>query len=188
LRAPTQAETALRFKIPIVNLSRWKREEAESKYKNQTSKQCRAGGGGRRRKYEKLERDYYERFRYRRASGAVVRRGWFRGISKQLYIEHYPDAQHTPFLFSNGWFRSFLSWHQISLRFVTNTASKLPTDFGEAILAWMRFSRRNSQLRPQVTLRLGDQRASIGRYRLCNIANMDQTPLPFEYLDGRTYN
>ncbi|RPA95487.1 hypothetical protein L873DRAFT_1792241 [Choiromyces venosus 120613-1] len=30
--------------------------------------------------------------------------------------------------------------------------------------------------------------AAIDRYRLSNIVNMDQTPLPFEYLEGQTYN
>ena len=33
-----------------------------------------------------------------------------------------------------------------------------------------------------------DVAAEVGRYRLSNICNMDQTPLPFEYLSGRTYN
>jgi hypothetical protein len=30
--------------------------------------------------------------------------------------------------------------------------------------------------------------AAVGRYRLNNICNMDQTPVPFEYLDGSSYN
>lgn len=28
----------------------------------------------------------------------------------------------------------------------------------------------------------------VGRYRLSNICNLDETPIPFEYLDRRTYN
>lgn len=28
----------------------------------------------------------------------------------------------------------------------------------------------------------------VGRYLLWNIANLDETPIPFEYLDGRTYD
>jgi hypothetical protein len=28
---------------------------------------------------------------------------------------------------------------------------------------------------------------TVGRFKLCNISNMDQTPLPFENLDGKTY-
>ena len=48
--------------------------------------------------------------------------------------------------------------------------------------------RRNSQLRPEAEQESGDQSALIGHYQLSNISNMDQTPLPFEYLEGQTYN
>jgi len=47
---------------------------------------------------------------------------------------------------------------------------------------WLQFNRRNSQLR------IGDYRYEVGRFGLARIANMDQTPLPFEYLTGRTYS
>jgi len=52
----------------------------------------------------------------------------------------------------------------------------------------MKFNQRNSQLRPRNPSALPDTPAEIGRYRLSNICNMDQTPVPFEYLSGRTYN
>ena len=71
---------------------------------------------------------------------------------------------------------------------MTNKASQLPVDYIEALVNWMKFNRRNSQLRPKNLSTLPDTPAEIGRYRLSNICNMDQTPLPFEYLSGRTYN
>lgn len=43
-------------------------------------------------------------------------------------------------------------------------------------------------LRGEDEFGLGDIPAAVGRYRLQNICNMDQTPLPFEYLEGQTYN
>lgn len=92
------------------------------------------------------------------------------------------------FTFSNGWFRGFLSWHQISLRIVTNKASQLSSDFTDTILNWVRYNRRNSQLRPDDERGLGDQAAVVGHYRLRNVCNMDQTSIPYEYLEGRTYN
>jgi len=52
----------------------------------------------------------------------------------------------------------------------------------------MRFNRRNSQLQPRNGPEPGDIPAAIGPYALANIVNMDQTPLPFEYLEERTYN
>ena len=76
----------------------------------------------------------------------------------------------------------------ISLRFITNKASQLPADFADAILNWAPFNRRNSQLRPEDSQELDDLPTPIGRYQLSNISNMDQTPLPFEYLEGQTYN
>jgi len=52
----------------------------------------------------------------------------------------------------------------------------------------MIFNRRNCQLRPNNALGLGDIPGTIGRHRLANICNMDETPLPFEYLEGQTYS
>jgi len=158
------------------------------KFKEVAKGQCRGSGGGRKRKWEVLERELYDQFRMRRASGRIVRRGWFRRISNEIFKKVYPKEQLTSFPFSNGWFRSFLSWHHISLRFITNKASQLPADFADAIRNWVRFNRRNSQLRPEEEPESEDQPALIGRYRLSNISNMDQTPLPFEYLEGQTYN
>ena len=34
----------------------------------------------------------------------------------------------------------------------------------------------------------GDLLAAIGRYRLQNICNMNQTPVPYEFIEGHTYN
>jgi len=78
--------------------------------------------------------------------------------------------------------------HQISLQFITNTASKLPADFANAILDWMKFNRPNSQQRPDHERGEGDIPGMVGRYRLQNICNMDQTPLPFKYLEEQTYS
>ena len=81
--------------------------------------------------------------------GRPVHRTWFHRVSKEPFVINYPEKDPTLFRFSNGWFRNFLQWHQISLRAVTNTASQLPTDFAGAILSWLKFNRRNSRLRQQ---------------------------------------
>ena len=47
----------------------------------------------------------------------------------------------------------------------------------------MQFNRRNSQLRPGSF----DENRVVGRYLLDSIANLDETPLPLEFLDGQTY-
>ena len=74
------------------------------------------------------------------------------------------------------------------LHLVTNKSSQLPSDFGAAILNWMQFNCRNSQIRPDDERGLGGAVSTIGQYQLSNIVNMDLTPLPFKYLAGQTYN
>jgi len=187
-REPTRAEVADRFQIPATNLSRWRREEEAGHYQEAKGRQHRVLGGGRQRRWKEMERELFELFRERRAMGRPVRRSWFRRVSKELIEKHYGEGEANLFCFSNGWFRGFLSWHQISLRAITNKASKLPQDFGEAILNWMRFNRRNSQIREATSMEQGDLPAAIGRYRLQNICNMDQTPVPYEFIEGHTYN
>ena len=190
VREPTQVEKAERFKIPAGNLSRWKKEEEEGKFTALKGGQRRAGGGGRGRVWAAMEKVLFEQFRERRAMGRPVRRGWFRRVSKGLIPIHDPGRDPTLFRFSNGWFRSFLRWDQISLRFVTNTASQLPADFAGAILNWLKFNRRNSQTHEQ-DINWGRSNTlvpAVGHYRLQNICNLDQTPVPYEYLGGQTYN
>jgi len=69
----------------------------------------------------------------------------------------------------------------------TNKTSKLPPDSDAAILSWVRFKQRNSQLRPEDESGPGDTLKEVGRYHLACICNMDQTSLSFELLSGQTY-
>ena len=131
-----------------------------------------------------MEACLYARFCERRKAGLVVRRIWFQLASKLAFRESYPD--HSPemeeFMFSTSWFNEFLSWWNISLRATTNKVQHVPAHYQHLIMNWLQFNRQNSQLR------IGDYRYQVGRFDLANIANMDQIPLPFEYLTGRTYS
>lgn len=62
-----------------------------------------------------------------------------------------------------------------------NTAQTSAVDKVAKLQCYLQFVRRNSQLRE------GEIAQGVGRYRLGHIYNMDQTPLPFEFLRGRTY-
>jgi len=188
LREPALGEAANRFKIPLPNLGKWQKEEQEGKYLEPSALACRIGGGGRRRKWAEMEGTLYDLFRHRRAEGKVVRRSWFQHNAKQIYTQTYTTPDISEFRFFHGWFRGFLSWHKITLGAITNKASQLPSDYLATIIGWMRFNQRNSQQREANEIFQSDEEAEIGRYRLSNICNMDQTPIPFEYLDGRTYN
>jgi len=102
LRKPARAEVVERFKVARSNLSRLRKDEVAGKFKEVAKGQCRGSGGGRKRKWEVLERELYDQFRMRRASGRIVRRGWFRRISNEIFKKVYPTEQLTSFPFSNG--------------------------------------------------------------------------------------
>lgn len=71
---------------------------------------------------------------------------------------------------------------EVSYRAKTKQATKTPAESRPLIEQWLLFNRRNTQVRS------GKTPLHISRYFLSNIYNMDQTPLPFEFLDGKTYD
>ena len=132
-----------------------------------------------------LEKALVAAFAERRAAGRIVRRKWLERRAKALFTELYPDAS-SPFLFSEGWFRGFLIRNGITIRLITNKAQETPTEYCQTIINFLCFNRRNSQLRDGTSDALRGI-CIVGRLLLSNIFNMDQTPLPWEYLEGRTY-
>ncbi|RPA95474.1 hypothetical protein L873DRAFT_1845941 [Choiromyces venosus 120613-1] len=65
-------------------------------------------------------------------------------------------------------------------------SSCLPDEYEQLVINWLRFNRRNSQ--PRNYYEQANLISDIGRFRLSNILNLDETPIPFEYLDGKTYD
>ena len=101
---------------------------------------------------------------------------WFRARAKQILSEMQPDA--PPFGSSDGWFMRFKARHRISKRRATNSYQKEPDDKRGAIQRFHRSIRRSAKE--------GEQVGPLGRWTPRNIANMDQTPLPFT-CSGETY-
>ena len=87
-----------------------------------------------------------------------------------------PDSQ---FCFSDGWFRGFKKRYKINIRRATNTCQKEPRDKRSALQKFHTSIRR--------TAIEGCHLGSLGQWTAPNIANMDQTPLPFTFSDGETY-
>jgi len=114
--------------------------------------------------------------------GRVVRPKWFERTSKRLFTEIYPYST-IEFCFSDGWFSRFLHRNDITLRIITNQAQETPAQHCEMIINVLCFNRRNSQLQDGSE----DTVHSVGQYLTSNIVNMDQTPLAWEYLEGKTY-
>jgi hypothetical protein len=133
-------------------------------------------------RWKELEKQLRVAFEERRKLGRIVRRKWFERTSKRLFAEIYPYST-IEFRFSDGWFSRFLHRNNITLRIITNQAQETPAQHCEMIINFLCFNRRNSQLRDGSE----DTVYAVGRYLTSNIINMDQTPLPWEYLEGRTY-
>jgi len=88
---------------------------------------------------------------------------------------------------SSGWFNRFLSRNEISIRVVTNKAQQTPIEYCTMIVSFLSFNRQNSQLWDGMEETVLRSVIAGGCYLLSNILNMDQTLLPWEYLEGKTY-
>ena len=74
------------------------------------------------------------------------------------------------------------------MRCKTKRAQQSPEQLYSAVQKWLQFNRRNTVIQPGSDC--GKPRpgvSTVGRFKLSEIANMDQTPLPFEFNAGRTY-
>ncbi|RPA89608.1 hypothetical protein L873DRAFT_1849216 [Choiromyces venosus 120613-1] len=181
---PSYTDAEAFFKIPSSTISNWN----QPKHINMLVSQGPASYGGTHavlhHRWPELEERLFTQFLGRRGEGKVIRRGWFRRLATRLYRELYPDTLHL-FRFSAGWFNRFLKRYHIVIRFTTNQASKIPEEFQNHILSWLRFNRRNSL--PRNSLEKAHLITDVGRFRLSQICNMDETPIPFEFLSGKTY-
>jgi len=188
-RHPTQQEAADLYQIPQRTISDWVRnkKKIEGIGKNSPQRKEETAGFTRRILWPQLEERLYSEFIERREAGRTVRQRWFRIHSQFLFREIYPNASSALFRFSNGWFRAFLGRHKISLRSITKKAQKIPSDYEILVVNWLRFNRRNSQPRSSRYWEVAIEHP-VGRYELSNICNLDETPIPFEYLQGKTYD
>jgi len=134
-------------------------------------------GYSRRVLWPELEDKLYIEFMERRKAGRIVKQEWFRIQSTFLFRSIYPNVNAAIFSFSNWWFRGFLGRHQISLRSITKTAQKLLEDYRTLVINWLRFNRRNLQPRAASFWEVFLQHP-VGRYKLSNICNLDETHIP----------
>ncbi|KIM94144.1 hypothetical protein OIDMADRAFT_35191 [Oidiodendron maius Zn] len=75
--------------------------------------------------------------------------------------------------FSTGWFTGFLKRKQLSLHEPTKRAQTVPGDYKNKITSWLQFNRRAQ---------------AKFNFELLEIANVDQTPISFEFLNNKTYD
>lgn len=128
---------------------------------------------GRRGEWNEMEEELHRRFLILRAEGIAIGRRWFCREGQQIFAEVYDGKEIKKCEFSDGWFKGFCYRWNISWRMRTKVAQEAPVEKEAFILRFLQEIRQKSQ--PQ------------GRFPLSRIYNMDQTPLPFEFLDTRTY-
>jgi len=78
------------------------------------------------------------------------------------------------------WFERFKQRNRIAFRATTNKSQTTPANHVEAIRRFHHFIRRNAKR--------GEIIAPTGKWDLSSIANMDQTPIPFDFNNGKTYD
>ena len=105
-----------------------------------------------------------------------VKGSWFRIHAKQIMEG---TNQGSPVSFSNSWFEVFKHRHKISLRRATNVSQKQTDDNREAL--------QGIQWNICVLARKGKQTRAVGKFERRQIANVDQTSLPFSFANGEMY-
>lgn len=142
-----------------------------------------------------MERKLFNAFIEHREAENPMRDVWFWRKAILFWKEVYPQLESYLFVFSQGWFRGFLSGQRIVLWFVTNTAQSSPDDYKQQILSWLQFNWRNRIITALVPIQQQSPLLlNIVYYHneegITNhqIYNVDETSLSWEYVPGQTYN
>jgi hypothetical protein len=185
-----------RLKITRKMLRHWVRNRVSIENQRKGSKRARKPNS--RVKEEQMEIELNRRFEQARAQGRKVSFKWILRHAREIYGEIHPDRvvydetgkkRYLGFRWSPGWYRGFRRRYHISLRCGTKRAQKAPEDLRPVIQSWLQYNRRMTVI--TVHSDCGKQRdasvPTVGRFKLSEIGNMDQSPLPFELQRGRTY-
>jgi hypothetical protein len=114
-----------------------------------------------------------------------------RTLSRKLWQRLYPNFSEL-FVFSNGWFQGFRKRHCIVRRRIKKATTKLPDELVGTVNEFIQFIRRNSRRESSFSATFlqssPSKPCSLRRFPTRLIINLDETPLPFEFLEGYTYN
>ena len=153
------AKTARKFEIDRKQVRAWVKKEEQIRRQKYKSK---AHGRGCNSKYPLMEDKLYSEFLQLRKDGRKVKRWWFNTRAKQLMADLYPDVK--DFKHSDQWFKGFRNTKNVSLRKRTHAAQHAPPSLRGPL---SKFHAKLFRVRRR------------GKLELSDIANMDQTPLPF---------
>ena len=167
-------KTSKTFQLNTKTVLRWIKDEKKIRDGKKGSKHTKHD---RPAKYPDVEEKLRAEYRELRKKGLKVKGWWFRTRAKQIFKELHPDET---FVFSNTWFAGFKTRSHIILRRSTNTCQRQPADKKSAIQGFHQAIRREA--------RNGESVGQLGKFKLSQITNVDQTPLPFTFTDGTTYD
>ncbi|KAF8419406.1 hypothetical protein EV426DRAFT_287409 [Tirmania nivea] len=171
------------LKITKKMLLRWRAQEAKIVAARKGSRQVERPPKG---VWHEMEAALHTRFIAIRKQGKPVGQRWFIREGKKIFEEREEvrvdaaNKKHYPCTFSNGWFEGFCERWSISWRVKTKVGQDTPDDKAKAIQTFLQEIRRKSQ----PPARSQQQNRFLPQY----IYNMDQTPLPFEFLQNRTFD
>ena len=160
------SKTYLEFKVDRKQVRTWVAKEPSiraTKIKRRCERVMAA-------KFPDMEKHLHTEFLKLKKEGRSVKKWWFVTTGREFLKNCHLDAK---FLFSDKWFRGFCNRKRISLRRKTNASQKTPDQLVNAITKFHQ--------------KLLCERIR-GKFQLKDIANMDQTPLPFVLDDSRTYD
>ena len=179
------------------SLREWLRDEVKILNTRKGAKRMRLAVS--KGNHHELEYHVHKEFCSKREIGRVISGRWLMLCARRHYRRLYPHRitineetgafEYGHMRFSNTWFDSFKRRFGIRLRCKTKQAQKPPEDYREKIEAWLQYNRRNTAI--QVGSDCGKLRPGVpvvGRFKLGRISNMDQTPIGYDFLSGRTYD
>ncbi|RPA78178.1 hypothetical protein BJ508DRAFT_329449 [Ascobolus immersus RN42] len=183
--------TAKKLGITTKVLREWCRHRAQIEDSKEGSRR-RHSELKNRPQYPLLEEMVYTKFTELRELGHRIKSHWFYAQARSYFELLWPwevtinrdgDKVYGAFKFSERWFMGFKRRHGISLRRLTNKAQVIPEKKETAINDFHQFIRKKAL----PNIRKGEGWKDVGKFELGNIANVDQTPMPFEFLSGSTY-
>ena len=160
------SKTSLEFKVDRKQVRTWVAKEPSIRA-TKIKKRCERGMAA---KFPDMEKHLHTEFLKLKKEGRSIKKWWFVTTGREFLKNCLPDAK---FLFSDKWFRGFCNRKRISLRRKANASLKTPDQLVNAITKF-----HQKLLRERLR----------GKFQLKDIANMDQTPLPFVLDDNRTYD
>ncbi|KFA80892.1 hypothetical protein S40288_10165 [Stachybotrys chartarum IBT 40288] len=176
-RAPYFREAQAFFKIPLQTIANWwaKREDfGLSEHRSWSPR------------WPQLDETLFGDFLASRQAGKIVITSWFRSQAQSIFKVQNPACENL-FTFSSGWWNGFQKLSNIVTRIITKQATHRPGDYLKIVLNFLCFIKRVSQ-GPKPPSPFPELLNVQPRLETYCIVNLDETPVPFKFLDGRTWD